>query len=124
MDSMHSPEFHCIFNRTSNYVDLKGKFTERAIEKALWRAREYCRKNYRKAPTQGARIRLKRNIIQIDRLLQYGFAQRTIFEARLHPKGFVAMTLKLGKAEVKRRLLAQKRAQIRFRWPRPRRYRQ
>ena len=118
MDSMPSYEYYSIFNRTSDSVKLKGKFTVRAIENELIRARENCRRLYGRAETAGQRVRLKLAIVQFSRLLEYGFAQRAIYEANINPRGLVAITLKYGKAEVKRRILAQRRANIRFHYSR------
>ena len=118
MDSIPSYEYESIFYRAADSVDLKGKFTVRAIEDELVRARERCRRLYGRAETSRQRIRLKLAITQLNRLLEYGFAQRAIYEANINPRGLVAMTLKYGKAEVKRRILAQRRANIRFHYSR------
>lgn len=118
MDSISSYEFHSIFNRTSDTVDLKGKLSVQAIEEELGKARESCRKRYSRAETSRERRRLKTSVFQLNNLLQYGFAPRTIREAVFNPSGIVAMTLKYGKLEAKRRILAQRRAQIRFNWRR------
>jgi hypothetical protein len=113
MDSLSAYEFHCIFNRTSDVVDLKGKLSVQAIDDALVRARESCKKNYNKADSSRQRRRLKTSAIKLGDLIEHGFANRAVHEAIYNPSGLVALTLKYGKIEAKRRILAQKRAQIR-----------
>jgi len=50
---------------------------------------------------------------QIDKLIEHDFAGRAIFEANRAPKGIIAMTLRYGKKEAKKRIIAQKRAEVR-----------
>ena len=125
MDSISAYEFHCIFNRTSDTVDLKGKLSVQAIEEEMAKARESCRKRYGRAESSRERRRLKTSVIQLGHLVDYGFARRAIFEGVRNPSGLIALTLNYGKIEAKRRILAQRRAQIRFNYRRPtsRRYR-
>jgi hypothetical protein len=113
MDRITSYEFHCIFNRTSNTVDLKGKLSVDAIEEELAKAREACRNRYDKAESSRERRRLKSSVVQLGNLIEYGFARRAIYEGVRDPSGLIAMTLRYGKIEAKRRILAQRRAQIR-----------
>lgn len=114
MDSISSYEFHKIFHRVSDYIDLKGKFTVEEIEEELRKARRKCENLRRKAETFQDRAKFKRAAIGYGNLLEYGFASRVVHEASANPKGIVGMTLKYGKKEAKRRILAQKRAQIRM----------
>lgn len=116
---MPNYEFHDIFDRTTNYVDLKGKFTVLEIEKALLQTREYCRRRYHNADTESERARFKMAKVRYDNLLQHGFARRTVREASFEPQGFIGMTLRFGKMEAKRRLDAQRRSRMRF-YSRPR----
>jgi len=122
MDSVPRYEFHGIFHRVVRYIDLKGKFTSEAIAEALREAIEKCRKLRRKAETAAERNRLKHAAIGYARLIEYGFPERVIREANLNPSGIVGMTLKYGAVEAKKRILAQKRAEIRSRLRRKRRY--
>lgn len=115
MDSISSYEFHKIFNRVTDYIDLQGKLSEGEIEKELVKASKKCRRLRRKAETAQERAKLKRAAIGYDRLIEYDFPRRVIREAIMDPKGLVSMTLRYGKKEAKRRILAQKRAQIRSR---------
>jgi hypothetical protein len=114
MDNVSSYEFGKIFDRTTDYIDLEGKGTVSAIERALWRAREYCRRRYQRAETEAQRARFKAAKMAYDNLLQHGFARRAMREALREPEGFVALTLRFGKAEARRRLLAQSRTKARF----------
>lgn len=115
MDTLPSYEFHDIFDRTSDYIDLKGKCTVKEIEKELAKARKKCIDLRRNASNPRDRGKLKRAAIRYRILLEHGFADRTIREARNNPKGIIGMTLRYGKADARRRILAQKRTQIRSR---------
>jgi hypothetical protein len=114
MDSIPSFEFHEIFDRTTDVVDLEGKGTVSEIERALWRIREYCRRRYQRAETEKERARFKAATVNYDNLLRYGFARRVIREAMSDPNGFYALTLRFGKIEARRRLLAQRATRARF----------
>jgi hypothetical protein len=118
MDSITSYEFHKIFDRASDFIDFKGKFTVEAIETELLKARNRCRKLRRKAETSRDRAKFRRAAISYGNLLEYDFASRLIREAVSNPNGIIGMTLKHGKDQAKQRILAQKRAQIRNRLPR------
>ena len=50
---------------------------------------------------------------QIDKLIEHDFAGRAIFEANRAPKGIIANTLRYGRKEAQKRIIAQKRAQVR-----------
>jgi hypothetical protein len=113
MDSIPIVEFHKIFRRVASCIDLKGKVTQKAIEKELIKARDKCLKHRRTAQTQAERAKFKRAAMGYDRLLEYGFAARAIYEAIRDPRGIIAMTLTYGYPEAKKRILAQKRAEIR-----------
>lgn len=114
MDSISSAEFHKIFNRVTEYIDLKGKFTVEEIEEELRKARKKCLKLRRKAETSQDRAKFKRAAIGYANLLEHDFASRVVYEAKVNPKHLVDMTLRYGKKEAKRRILAQKRAKIRI----------
>jgi hypothetical protein len=113
MDNISSPEFHAIFHRVN--VDLKGAFTVENINKRLYDAKLKCIRKRSFAKTQSERSKLKRSTIFYDRLRENGFAERTLREALKRPKGIIAMTLKHGKEEAKRRILAQRKVSIRIR---------
>ena len=101
MDSISSPEFHKIFNRVTEYIDLKGKFTVEEIEEELRKARKKCLKLRRKAETSQERAKFKRAATGYGNLLEHGFAARSVYEANASPKGIVAMTLRYGKKRSK-----------------------
>lgn len=114
MDSIPSYEFHEIFDRTTDVLDLEGKGTVSEIERALWRVREYCRRRYQRAETSRERARFKTAAVNYDNLLRYGFARRVIREAVSDPNGVIASTLRFGKIEARRRILAQRTTRTRF----------
>lgn len=50
---------------------------------------------------------------QINKLMEHDFAGRAIFEGNRAPKGIIANTLRYGREEALKRILAQKRAEVR-----------
>jgi hypothetical protein len=110
MDSVPSYEFHEIFDRVTEYIDLYGIFTIEGMEVELQRAREKCRKHYRNAKNTWERARFKRAAVGYGRLLKHNFASRVLREARKNPDNIIGMTLRYGKTDAKRRIAAQKRA--------------
>jgi hypothetical protein len=115
MDAISSFEFHKIFVRVCGFIDFKGKFTVEQIEEELRKARKKCERLHREAENASERAKFKQAAIGYGNLLQYDFASRAIYEANRNQNGVVAMTLRHGYKEAKRRILAQKRAQIRAR---------
>ena len=109
MDSVSDYEFHEIFQRVTDYIDLQGKFTPEEIDRELERARVKCKKLYRNAENRRQQIRFKRAAMGYARLLEYDFASRVLREARTNPKGIIGMTLVYGVTEARRRILAQER---------------
>jgi hypothetical protein len=88
-------------------------FTEEEIEEELVKARNYCEKRSDKATTRNEQTVYRSKKVGFENLIEYGFARRVIDEARIDPRGKIAMTLRYGYEEAKRRLLAQARAKIR-----------
>jgi hypothetical protein len=121
MDSVPSYEFAGIFDRTSGDVNLKGCFTAEAIAEKLNDAKNKCEHMRAKAVVPKHRAKLKRKAIQYQNLIEYGFPERVIKEARSKPNGIFAMTLKFGKTDAKARILARKNTQIRIRGQREQR---
>lgn len=119
MDSIPSYEFHKIFDRISQIIDLKGKFTAEEIEEELLRVRNVCKRLSERAETRKNQVLYRAKKVAMDRLIEYGFADRVIAEAMVDPHGKVGLTLRYGYAEAKRRLLAQARTKFRMK-PRPR----
>jgi hypothetical protein len=115
MDSVSSPEFAGIFDRTSGKLKLQGRTSSDAINKKLNNVKNKCLEMRRVAKSSKVRARLKRTALQYQNLIDYGFAERTIREARAKPNGIVALTLIYGKEEAKARILARKKTQIRVR---------
>jgi hypothetical protein len=122
MDSVPRYEFYAIFVRVALFLNLKGKFTAEAIAEELENAIDKCRRLARKADTVSERNKLKRAALGYGRLIEYGFHDRVIREARMNPNGIIGMTLKHGYAEAKNRILAQKRAKIRSKLKRKKRW--
>jgi hypothetical protein len=113
MDSIPSYEFHAIFERTSQAIDLKGKYTEEEIEEELIRVRNKCKRLAEQAETRKKQAIYNSKKVAIEKLVEYGFPRRVIIEAQRDPKGKVALTLQCGYREAKRRLLAQARTKMR-----------
>lgn len=114
MDSIPSYEFHAIFERTSQFINFKGNFTEEEIEAELIRVRNICKEMAEKANTRKKQLIYNSKKVAIDKLIEHGFPRRIIVEAQRNPKGKVALTLLYGYREAKRRLLAQAKTKMRF----------
>ena len=114
MDSIPSYEFHRIFDRAAQTTNLKGKFTAEQIEEELIRVRDICERRSERAETRRIQTKYNFRAVQLERLVEYGFPQRVIAEARANPRGKVALTLTYGYEEAKRRLLAQARTRVRM----------
>jgi hypothetical protein len=115
MDYISSPEFAAIFDRTSDKVNFQGRFSSDAIAEKLNNVKKKCLEMRQVAKSSKVRNRLKRTAMLYQNLIDYGFPERTIREARAKPNGIIAMTLKCGKADAKARILARKKTQIRVR---------
>jgi hypothetical protein len=114
MDSIASYEFHKIFNRVSSRINLQGKTSANAIDQSLVTARDNCKRNYRETTNPILRVRLKNAVVGYNNLLFYRFSNRAMKEAIENPSGIIALTLRFGKIEAKRRILAQRNTQTRF----------
>lgn len=113
-DSIPTFEFHRIFDRTAQTVNLKGKFTAEQIEEELIRVRDICKRRSEKAEKRKIQTKYRFKAVQLERLVEYEFPQKVIAEARANPRGKVALTLTYGYEEAKRRLLAQARTKTRM----------
>jgi len=120
MDSISRPEFGYIFDRVSKNIDLKLCLTAQVIEEELKDARDRSRVKYKTARASDyARTREKaaefgREAEWLDTLIEHDFAGRAVFEAHREPKGIIALTLIHGRQMARQRILAQKRAALRW----------
>lgn len=94
-------------------VELKGATTGIAIENRLKIARHYAKIRAKTAKRAYARKFYGYKTEEIDKLVEHDFADRAIFEANIHPKGIIHQTLIYGREDARRRILAQRRAEIR-----------
>jgi len=114
MDSVSRPEFHRIFDRVSMDIDLQGATNAVSIENRLKVARHMS-----KTRAKAAKVTLGRQFYgfkaeELDKLIEHDFAGRAIFEAHREPKGIIALTLIHGRQMAQQRILAQKRAALRW----------
>ena len=120
VDSISRPEFHAIFDRVSKNIDLKRCTTAQAIEEELKDVRDKSKAKHKIAKaSEIARTREKAVVFGkraewLDTLIEHDFAGRTIFEAYREPKGIIALTLIHGRQMARQRILAQKRAALRW----------
>ena len=109
------PEFSQIFDRTSEDVDLKNCTTPQQIDNALKIERHKSKMKAREAKVRVVREYHAYRTEQLDKLIEKDFSGRAIFEANRNPKGMIGQTLLHGRVEARKRVLAQKRAEIRSR---------
>ena len=94
-------------------VELGGATTGIAIENRLKIARHYAKTKSKTAKIGYAKKFYGFKGEELDKLIEHDFPDRAIFEANLHPKGIIHQTLLYGREEGRKRILAQKRADIR-----------
>ena len=117
MDSVSRPEFHGIFDRVSMDVELKGAASAIAIENRLKIVRHQSKKRVKAAKRRFARRFYGFKAEEFDKLIEHDFADRAIYEANRDRRGIIAQTLLYGREKARKRVLAQKRAEIRGRLP-------
>jgi len=106
MDFMPDIEFHILFRRISNTIDLEGCATPQEVNSRLkQRINEY--KAHGVTPF-GNYVAYKK-IAALRNLVAGGFGRRTIAEAMAKPHGEVALTLKYGRETARRILTRRKR---------------
>jgi hypothetical protein len=115
MDSVTRYEFHKIFDRVSENIDLKGRTSALAIELKLKDVRDRSKAKFKIYKASAKRVEAGRRAEWLDTLIEHDFAGRTIFEAIRNPRGMIALTLKHGRQEARQRILAQRRAELRAR---------
>jgi len=114
MDSISRPEFAGIFDRVTMDVDLKGCTSAIQIGNYLKIARHYAKTKSKESKWEFNRRAYGFKAEEFDKLLEYDFAGRVISEAQREPKGIVALTLIHGRQMAQQRILAQKRAALRW----------
>lgn len=115
MDSLQRYEFHAIFDRVTDTVDLEGCLSALGIENRLKAVRDWSKTKSKISKTKAGRLRFGGRAEWLDNLIEHDFAGRAIFEAGRDPHGIIRMTLKYGRQEARIRILAQKRAELRSR---------
>lgn len=115
MDNITRYEFHKIFDRVTDSVDLGGCLGALAIENKLKEARDWSRTKSKISKTKARRVKFGGRAEWLDTLIEHDFAGRAIFEASRNSHGLIALTLKYGKKKARERILAQKRAELRSR---------
>ena len=98
MDSLTDKEFHKLFDRTSQEVELKGAYTPDEVHRRLRRKRrEYREEGDRKS---------QRNM---EKLIASDFGQRVSSESLWDPNGFVGLTVQHGRKRAREILLRRAR---------------
>jgi len=118
LDTVPDREFIAIFERTSTDISLKGCNTsddvERRIRHRIKEIREAMRHAERDRTKRRLKIGMKRwkNLLQRKRGSVMNFPDRVIYEASMHPKGIIALTLIYGKAKAVRIRLRRIREKV------------
>jgi hypothetical protein len=110
MDFIPDKEFHQIFNRVSQRVNLKGAGTPAEINARLnqgIKEYRYLQKSNRLEQSQA-----RRNISNLRKMIFAGFGRRTIDEAIANPQGKIALTLRHGRETARDILLRRARERI------------
>ena len=107
MDFLPDKEFHKLFDRISDRINLEGAGSVREINERLNQRIQELEYRYGTDPL--APLRAQGPISQLKALISGGFARRAIDEAIANPRGEIALTLKLGKKRAKEILTKRKR---------------
>jgi hypothetical protein len=110
MDFLPDKEFHRVFDRISEKVDLRGAGTPAEINERLNRKIEEYKYLYGTNPL--AQLQAESRIAPLRTLIFAGFGRRTIIEAIADPHGKVALTLKYGRKKARHILLKRTRKPI------------
>lgn len=110
-DWMVDKEFHPVFHRVSETVDLKGAFTPDEIDKRLKRkirAYDFLAK-HKELLTHVSKKEAKREKQNLQKLIDADFGVYVIAQASRHPDGIVNLTLHHGKDKAVEILLERSR---------------
>jgi hypothetical protein len=122
LDSIVDSEFAGIFDRTTQYVSLKGCLTAKQIDKRMLRYHQRLFLAKREAKTARLRKRLAFvcSRVKILRHAPYDkgtmtFGERIVFEASRNPKSIYNLTLLYGRNRAREIRLSMHRASMRIR---------
>lgn len=121
--TMPSYKFGELFDRMSVFIDFKGCTTATMIERKMKYEINKARAMSKTSAIAWRRKTLGLKAERLDTLIEHGFPERTIIEAIRDPRGLISQTLRHGRIEARRIVLAQRRAAARARFipiaPRP-----
>lgn len=107
MDFTPDKEFHLIFNRVSEIVDLTGAFSVVEINERLEATiKDVRRSRFLRKP------RAKMIAKELEKLKDARFGNRIIKEASENPRGIVNLTLRYGRDKAKQILLERAKRRI------------
>ena len=107
MDFFPDKEFHKLFDRISQRINLEGAGSPTEINERLRQRIQELKYIYGNDPL--APLRTQGPISQIRALISGGFARHAIDEAIANPHGEIALTLKLGKRRAQKILMKRRR---------------
>lgn len=100
MDSLTDQEFNCVFKRISRKIDFEGCSTPHEINIRLNNRIHENRSAYGTSPLRA--MQAEGECMQLQGLVESGFARRVISEAIAKPEGRIALVLKYGREKAKR----------------------
>ena len=110
MDFIPDKEFHPIFNRVSEVVDLKGAFSVDEVNERLERTIRGIKRSRRAGRLRKGRAGfIEKNL---KRLEKAGFGKAVIKQASENPRQIVALTLRYGRKKAKKILLERAKRRI------------
>ena len=115
MDSIVDPEFSGIFDRTTEYISLKGCLSPDDIDKRMEHLAKVLLKAKHYAKKDSTKHRWGKKFKAVMTLRKEGFAQRVIYEAVTRPKSIYNLTLLFGKRKAKEIMLSAHKANLRLR---------
>jgi hypothetical protein len=107
-------EFHPLFKRVSERINLKGCSSPEEIDGRIKSRIDVCKERRKTLRERGVFSKALNNTIwQLKKLIGHGFGERAINEAVARPRELEGLTLRFGSAKAKEILLHRRHSRLR-----------
>jgi hypothetical protein len=114
LDSIVDREFAAIFDRTTEYVNLRKCMTPEDVDKRMENLAKILLKAKHYAKKGSTKRRWGKKFKAVMTLRKEGFANRVIYEATMRPKSIYNLTLLFGKRKAKEIMLSAYKTKLRL----------
>lgn len=112
---MSDKEFHGLFRREANAVNMKGCNSPEDIRDRIKAKRDAYKERKKQLKERGVYSKsLNRSLWQQKKLLDHGFPDRAINEAIANPRGMEGLTFKYGAKKAEEIMLHRKQTRRRM----------